>query len=157
MASAGRFRFWVLVGLRRLPLHGRSTAVAQAVLGPCCAHLAEARLRDIPDDDDREYFITAWCLHPRFIKNEEIVYILEPILPGFNEANRTELPGLRYLVRIRLVAYQDWHTPPPSPPADDNNDTTGDGGGAPGSDDDGDNQDGGGGGNARDDGHYSSG
>jgi hypothetical protein len=25
------------------------------------------------------------------------------------------LPGLRYLVRARLVAYQDWSTPPPSP------------------------------------------
>lgn len=32
-----------------------------------------------------------------------------------NHVEEAELPGLRYLVRIRLVAFQDWNTPPVSP------------------------------------------
>jgi len=68
----------------------------------------------MPDDDDREFFITAWCWHPCFIPQEQIIFIPELVIPGACEAQRSELPGLRYLVRLRLVAYQDWTTPPPS-------------------------------------------
>jgi hypothetical protein len=127
MASAGTFRFKVLVAMGRLPLHARSVAVAQAILGPSCAGVEVARPRDNPDDDDREYFVTAWCWHPRFIPDEQITFIPEPRLPGACEAARSELPGLRYLVRLRVVAYQDRNTPPPSP-ADDGHRDDDDGG-----------------------------
>lgn len=95
MASAGSFRFKVLVAMWRLPLHARRAAVAQA------------RPRDIPDDDDREFFVMAWCWHPRFIPDEQITFIPELRIPGACEALRSELPGLRYLVRLCVVAYQD--------------------------------------------------
>lgn len=81
-ASAGTFRFRVLVAMRRLPLHARSAAVAQAILGPCCTNIELTRPRDIPDDDDTEFFITAWCWHPRFIREEQIIFIPEPPIPG---------------------------------------------------------------------------
>lgn len=68
---------------------------------------------DVLTDDGREFFVAAWCLHPRFITDEKIIFIPEPhVLDPVVEA---ELPGLRYLVRIRLVAFQDWNTPPQSP------------------------------------------
>ncbi|CAD6271194.1 unnamed protein product [Miscanthus lutarioriparius] len=35
-------------------------------------------------------------------------HVLDPVV-------KAELPGLRYLVRIRLVAFQDWNTPPVFP------------------------------------------
>lgn len=46
------------------------------------------------------------------------------------EEARTELPGLRYLVRVRLVAFQDWSTPSALPGLDhdDGGDGDGDGG-----------------------------
>lgn len=37
---------------------------------------------------------------PLFLRPEEIIH--------------AELPSLRYLVRIRIIEFQDWHTPPPS-------------------------------------------
>lgn len=66
-AHAGSFRFKVLVAMSRIPLHARSASVAQTILGPSCANVEVARLRDIPDDDEHEFFVTAWCFHPRFI------------------------------------------------------------------------------------------
>lgn len=36
MASGGSFRFRVLVGLRRVPLHARSAAIALTILGSAC-------------------------------------------------------------------------------------------------------------------------
>lgn len=115
MASAGSFRFKVLIGLWRLPLHARTAAVAQAILGPSCTNIEVARLRDVPDNDDREFFVTAWCWHPRFTLEEQIIFIPEHVIPGACEDLRTERPGLRYLVCLRLVVFQDWTTPPPSP------------------------------------------
>lgn len=111
MASAGTFRFRVLVGMTRVPLHARSAAMAQVILGPACAEVDVVRPDDVPDDDDREFFVTAWCVDPRFINDEEVLFIPEPRVLSSAEAARTVLPGLRYLVRLRLIAVQDWNTP----------------------------------------------
>lgn len=111
MANADTFRFKVLVALRHVPLHVRTAMVAQAILGPCCANVVVVQLRDIPDDDDREMFVTAWCLHPRLIRSEEVIFIPEPPLPDAVEAKRSQLPGLRYTIPIRIVAFQ--HGGPP--------------------------------------------
>ena len=43
-----------------------------------------------------------------------------------HEIIHDEVPALRYLVRLRLVEFQDWHTPPPSSDdgyADDDSDS----------------------------------
>ena len=63
-------------------------------------------------DDLREYFVAAWCIHPRFIPQQKIVAIPEPevpvvveppLYPRGHELIRSELPALLYLVRIRVV------------------------------------------------------
>lgn len=129
MASGGSFRFLVLVGMTRVPLHARNVPTAQAILGPTCAKVDVVRPSDILEDDDHEFFIVAWCLHPRFIPGEVVIFIPEPRVNNPVEASSEELPGLRYLVRLRLVAYQDWNTPPASPAGNDggNGDDHGDG------------------------------
>lgn len=58
MASPGSFWFRVLVGLWRVPLHGRNAAMAQVILGPFCANIELVRPCDVPDDD-REFFVMA--------------------------------------------------------------------------------------------------
>jgi len=63
-ASATAFKFKVLVALRRVPLHARNTDVAQVVLGPSCTDVELIDRRDTPVDDDREFFVIAWCWHP---------------------------------------------------------------------------------------------
>ncbi|CAD6257103.1 unnamed protein product [Miscanthus lutarioriparius] len=75
LASAQSFPFRVLVGMRRVPLHARNAATAQAILGPACAEVDVVRPSDVPADDDREFFVTAWCTHPRFIHDEQVVFI----------------------------------------------------------------------------------
>lgn len=112
MASGGSFRFRVLVGMRHVPLHARSTAVAQTILGSACARIELAPPEVAPVDDDREFFVAAWCLHLRFIPEEKIIFILEPSMhEGPFYHHQEELPGLRYPVRIRIVELQDWSTP----------------------------------------------
>lgn len=105
-----------------MPLHARSVAIAQAILGRGCAQIKIAPTETAPEDDDREFFVAAWCLHPRFVPEEKIIFIPEPDarVPGNalwlneGEAILNGLPGLCYLVRLRVVEYQDWSTPPPS-------------------------------------------
>lgn len=116
--SAGSFCYKVLVGMKCVPAHARSAMTAQTILGPSCGNIEVVWPRDVEDNDDREFFVTAWCWHPRSIQHEQIIFIPEPSFQGACEVARSELPGLRYLVRIRLIAYQDWATPPPSPPGD---------------------------------------
>lgn len=99
-------------------MHGRNAAVAQVILGSGCAHTEVVRPCDAPEDDEREFFATAWCLDPRSIVEEQVVFIPEPPIPGAVEEGMSELPGLRYTVRLRLVALQDWTTPPASPRGD---------------------------------------
>lgn len=139
-----RFEFRVIVALSNVPLHARNLEVAQTALGPACANLDFSDYRDRPLIDDREFFVSASCWHPSFIHPQQIVYIPEPRVPGvvFDD----HLPGLTYLVRARLVAYQDWRAPPAAPGNDGANDGDGGGhgpgqhqgpgGGGPGLDDD---------------------
>ena len=63
------------------------------------------------------------CADPDLIPDQKLMAIPEP-LPEHDggpplflrpwEIIHDEVPALRYLVRIRLVEFQDWHTPPPS-------------------------------------------
>lgn len=67
-----------MVGMRQVPLHARSTSTAQIILGPSCANVTVVPSGDASMDDDREFFVTAWCLDPRFIPDEEVIFIPEP-------------------------------------------------------------------------------
>jgi len=51
LASGGSFRFRVLVRMRRVPLHARSTEVAQTILGSACARIELALPEVTPADD----------------------------------------------------------------------------------------------------------
>jgi hypothetical protein len=117
LAILEKFKFKVIVAIARLPLHARNLEVAQTILGPSCANLSFTEFRDTPMIDDREFFVSAWCWHPRLIHEEQIIFIPDPAVPGIAPPV-DHLSGLRYLVRTRLVAYQDWTTPPPSPSDD---------------------------------------
>jgi hypothetical protein len=135
LASAGTFRFKVLLALRCVPLHVRRAEVVQRILGPCYAQITVVQLRDIPDDDERELFVTAWCLHPSLIRPEVAIFIPEPTLPGAVEAERSQLPGLRYVVSVRVVAVQDWSEAAIAPGDEDgggHDDGGADAGGEPG-------------------------
>ena len=81
LATAESFNFQVVVGMLRVPLHARNVATAQIILGPSCSGIEITRLRDIPDDDDREFFVKAWCKHPDLIEDEQTISIPEPVLP----------------------------------------------------------------------------
>lgn len=52
-----------------------------------------------------EFFVAAWCMHPRFIPDEKIIFIPEPRVHNPVEAIQVELPGLCYLVRLRLATF----------------------------------------------------
>lgn len=109
---AARFWFRVVVALSRVPLHARSLEVAQTVLGPSCAELAFSDFRDRPIEDDREFFVSAWCWHPDYIQEQQVIYIPEPHIPGVLVEDH--LPGLWYLVRVRLVdtaGFSGWRGP----------------------------------------------
>jgi hypothetical protein len=122
MVTAGSFHYRVVIGMRRVPLHARSMAVAQIILGRACAQIELAPPEVCPENDDSEFFVAAWCKHPSFIDDEKIIFIPEPNvrIPGHalylhtNEIVLNRLPGLQYLVCIRIVEFQDWSTPPPS-------------------------------------------
>lgn len=107
IASAGAFTFKVLVRLKNVPAHARSVSIAEHILGTSCASIEIAPLEVIPEDDDHKLFVAAWCIHPRLVPDERIMAILEPLFLGALE-DMTELPALRYLVRCRVVEFQDW-------------------------------------------------
>ena len=85
------------------------------VLGSACADIQTTPIRDRPEDDDREFFVVAWCWHPSFIPPERLIFIPELLQQAGRVGEDQALRSLRYLVRIRVVAYQDWTTPPGSP------------------------------------------
>ena len=114
LAHLGTFKFKVLLALSRVPLHARSVQVAQSVLGPACANIEESLLRDREDDDDRDFFVTAWCKHPAFVVDHNLIFILEPVVGGVAPPD-DHLAGLLYLIKVRLVAIQDFSSPPGSP------------------------------------------
>jgi hypothetical protein len=107
LATADSFRFRVLLGISRLPLHARSVDTAQAILGAAYANVELTNLRDTAEDDDREFFVTAWCASPALINEDSRIFIPEPLVRGIADEGRQALPGLSYLVRVRLVAFQD--------------------------------------------------
>lgn len=75
-----------------------------------------------------EFFVSSWCAHPDLVPDEVIMVVPEPEreqdggLPLYlrpHEITHDDVPALRYLVRIRLIEFQDWHTPPLSSSNDD--------------------------------------
>lgn len=108
--------------MERVPLHARSAAIAQTILGCACGRVELAPPESVSADDDREFYVAAWCMDPRFVPEEKIIFIPEPdvLLPGGALFLRAEdivhdsLPGLQYLVRIRIVEFQDWNSQPTS-------------------------------------------
>jgi len=123
-ASAGAFHYRVLVGMKGVPAHARSVETPQIILSSSCANVEIANPEAVPDpDDEREIFVAGWCAHPDLVPDQKLIAIPEPVPehdggpPLFLrpwEIIHDEVPALRYLVRIRLVEFQDWHTPPPS-------------------------------------------
>lgn len=115
MASAGSFRFKVIIGMMGVPSHVRSVVNAQAILGTSCARVEVATPEALDDpDDDCEFFVAAWCIHPKLIPDEKIIAVPEPEIPdpaGLflrpHEIIHADLPVLRYQVRLRIVEYQD--------------------------------------------------
>lgn len=118
MATTGSFRFSALVGLTRVPLHARSASTAQTILGRLCANVEVVRPTGVPDDDGREFFVSCCCLHPRLIPEEKLIFIPEPHVADPVEGDLRELRGLRYLARIRVIAFHDRSLPPPAPDYD---------------------------------------
>jgi hypothetical protein len=70
MTSFTFLRYRVLVGMTHVPIHARSAAVAQTIIGRACARIELAPLDAIPADDDREFFVSAWCMDPQFVPDE---------------------------------------------------------------------------------------
>jgi hypothetical protein len=133
MGSTGAFRFRVLVDLKGIPSHTRSKEAAQAILVSSCVNIDIANPEALADlDDERELFVAAWCAHSDRIPDEKIMAVLEleeehhggpPLYLRPHEIIHDEVPALRYLVRLRLIEFQDWHTPLPS--SDDGMDFSG--------------------------------
>lgn len=115
MASAGAFRFRVLVGKKGIPMHVRSKEMAETILWSSCTNTEitdNAALQD--PDNEWELFVATWCAHPDLIPDEKIMVISEPEephdggLPLYlrpHEIIRDEVPVLRYLVRLCLVNF----------------------------------------------------
>jgi hypothetical protein len=123
-ANAASFTFRVLVGIKGVPAHALSTAVAQQLLGSSCAQVELASADDdgVDVEDGRELFVAAWCLHPLLVPEQKLLVIPEPREPhdpGIlflreHETIHSHLPILHYLARMRVVEYQDWDVPPSS-------------------------------------------
>jgi hypothetical protein len=119
MGSSGAFRYRVLVAMKGLPSHALSTEVAQAILASSGAKAEIATPEAVNDpDDERELFVVAWCAHPDLVPDEVVMAIPEPEEEHDGGPllflRPWEVPALRYLVRLRLIEFQDWHTLPPS-------------------------------------------
>ncbi|KAG0526126.1 hypothetical protein BDA96_06G118600 [Sorghum bicolor] len=111
-AVAASFTYRVLVGIKGIPAHARSKAVAEQLLGSSCAQVELASSDDDGVDDDD----APWCLHPMLVPEQKLLVIPEPPEPhepGIlflreHEIIHSHLPILHYLVRLRVVEYQDW-------------------------------------------------
>lgn len=107
--------------MKGIPSHVRSLETAQAILGSSSAKVDIADPEALLDpNDERELFVEAWCAHPDIIPDENIMAVPEPeeehdggspLYLRPHEIIHDEVPMLRYLVRLRLVEFQDWHTP----------------------------------------------
>ena len=79
MGSVGMFRYRVLVSMKGIPLHARSSEMAQAILGSSSAKVDIVNLEALSDpDDERKLFVAAWCMHPDLIPNKNIMAVLQP-------------------------------------------------------------------------------
>ncbi|CAD6338683.1 unnamed protein product [Miscanthus lutarioriparius] len=124
MGFAGAFRYRVLVGMKGIPSHARSAATAHAILGSASAKMDIANPDALVDpDDERELFVAAWCAHHDLVLDEMIMAVPEPeeehdgsspLYLRPHEIIHDKVPALRYLVRLRIIEFQDWHTPPTS-------------------------------------------
>ena len=107
--------------MRQVPLHVRSASTAQIILGSSCAEVKVVRPSDVAADDEREFFVTAWCADPRFIPMEEVLFVPEPRVMA------------RWLLPRCLRAFATWSgygwwrtktgPPPASPPGPGDDDT----------------------------------
>ncbi|EER88477.2 hypothetical protein SORBI_3010G159300 [Sorghum bicolor] len=120
------FSLRVVVALRGLPAHARKVAVAQLRLGTCCCEVQVSNVRDRSIDDDREFFVQAWCKDPSLILPVDSIFIPEPLLPGVPDPGVRR--GLRYQVFARVVELQGLR-PPPRPPDNDDDDDADEGDG----------------------------
>ncbi|CAD6337978.1 unnamed protein product [Miscanthus lutarioriparius] len=110
MGSAGAFHYRVLMGMKGIPSHARSTEIAQAILGSSSAKVELANPNALNDpDDERELFVAAWCAHPDLVLDEIIMALLEPeeehdrgspLYLRPHEIIPDEALDLRYLVRL---------------------------------------------------------
>lgn len=73
MASAGAFTFWVLMGMTHVPAHARSVLVAERILGSSYARIELAPSSVVVEDDDRELFVAAGCVHPSLVPDMKII------------------------------------------------------------------------------------
>ena len=79
MGSAGAFRYRVLVGMKGIPSHARSSELAQTILGSAGAKVEIANPEALADpDDERELFMASWCAHPDLVPDEIIMAVPEP-------------------------------------------------------------------------------
>lgn len=119
-ASAGSFRFRVLVAIKGIPSHARSIETAQGLLASSFANPEIADPEMLPDaDNERELFVAAWCAHPDLVPDEMVLAIPEPVPkhdggpPLFLrtwEVIHDEVSTLRYWIQSCLVEFQDWHS-----------------------------------------------
>ena len=65
-ASAGPLRFKVLIGMTGIPAHLWDISAAERILGSSCAKL-EAAASTVAMDDLRQFFVSAWCIHPDLV------------------------------------------------------------------------------------------
>ncbi|CAN6237908.1 unnamed protein product [Urochloa humidicola] len=116
MGNLTSLRFKILVELRGIPAHARNVNTAQIILGSACSNLTEAPPH-IAGNDRRSLFVAAWCIHPNLVPTEKMILIpepQEPHVPGNlflkqEEIIHSKQDGLRYLVRVRIVEFQDWN------------------------------------------------
>ena len=112
-ATAASFTFRVLIRIKGVPAHALSEAVAQQLLGSSCAQvqLASSDADGVEDDDARELFVAAWCLHPLLVPEQKLLVIPEPLEPHDpsilflreHEIIHSHLPILHYLARMRVA------------------------------------------------------
>ena len=100
--------------------------MAQLRLGSCCCEVEVSSVCDRSTEDDREFFVQAWCRDPCLIRPEESVFIPEPLLPGIADPGVRR--GLRYQVFARILDQQGLRPPASPSPSDEDDDADDDDG-----------------------------
>ncbi|RLN09848.1 hypothetical protein C2845_PM11G18690 [Panicum miliaceum] len=118
MASFGSFRFRVPIEFTGIPAHARNISTARFVLETSCSDLIEAP-PELTGDDQRKFYICAWCFHPDLVPQQKVIFIHEPpeqyVESGLflrpHEIIQSKHDGLRYNVHVRIIEVQDWNLP----------------------------------------------